>query len=397
MLPLGLLSAAAAFGHSGPHDFTPFEDHVLPAWLARFTVDFNAGSFSYDPQPGAAPELYGSVDVIHVLASVGALDAHLTEAMRDAWKAQIDAHQTLAGGFYSYLSKNSKYHAMGEATASLALLRRQPLHNNSAYEAFASPPNGPAQWQKWYDELYFNNGTDAFPNKTGCGTSIHGCGQVIGSIPATLAYTTGGAHSTFIKWWSSWLASRTNATTGTLLPLFSKPQDFLDSLGGGMATHGIQLGIAQDAALYPFELARPRALFDFALGLQNKSSGVWLEPKEYEPPPQGKGEQYPATSRDAPLGSISLDGIFQVVRSMEQLVRHDASLNASLFPAAESACDLLLATSAEQLKDKSHTLRKYGGNSHGLANVIATVGECARAFPHLVTTRRKWSCCARYV
>eukprot|EP00966_Prymnesium_polylepis_P063509 1473209-Prymnesium_polylepis.1 len=46
----------------------------------------------------------------------------------------------------------------------------------------------------FFDELYFNNGTDAFPPKEGCGTSIHGCGQVIGSMPATLAYTTGAAH-----------------------------------------------------------------------------------------------------------------------------------------------------------------------------------------------------------
>tara|TARA_B110000208_G_C11623710_1_gene378201 strand:+ start:60 stop:860 length:801 start_codon:yes stop_codon:yes gene_type:complete len=228
----------------GRHDLTPFEDTVLPAWLDRFTVNYARGEFAYeattsggDHHRGAA-SLYGSIDVIHTLASVGALDVNLTDVMRDAWKTTIDSHQNVSGGFYSYISKNSKYHAQGEATASLALLRREPLHNNSVYEAFASSPNGPHEWQKWYDSMYYDNATNAFPNKTGCGSSIHGCGQVIGSIPATLAYTTRGVHAPFILWWHSWLASRTNVTTGTLLPKYATREDFYDSLGGGMATHG---------------------------------------------------------------------------------------------------------------------------------------------------------------
>eukprot|EP00966_Prymnesium_polylepis_P012157 279200-Prymnesium_polylepis.1 len=48
---------------------------------------------------------------------------------------------------------------MGEATASLALLGQFPHLNNSVYASFASKPNGPAQWQMFFDELYFNNGT----------------------------------------------------------------------------------------------------------------------------------------------------------------------------------------------------------------------------------------------
>jgi len=157
---------------------------------------------------------------------------------------------------------------------------------------------------------------------------------------------------------------------------------------------GIELGIAQDAARYPFELAAPAALFNFALSLQNKTSGVWLEPKDYGP---GGKHPFPKTNKDAPLGSITLDGIFQIVRSFEQLVRHTPSLNETLYPKAEAACDLLVATSVEQLTDKNHTLSRYAANSHGLANVVASVGECARAFPHLVRTRRTWTCCARYV
>ena len=66
-------------------------------------------------------------------------------------------------------------------------------------------------------------------------------------------------------------------------------------------------------------------------------------------------------------------------------------------PAVRAACDTLLATSARQLANRSWTLAKYGGDSHGLPNVLAAVGECARAYPELVKSRRPWGCCARYV
>ena len=41
--------------------------------IFHFKVDYNAGKFSYMPQP-APPTLYGSIDVIHVLASTGILE-----------------------------------------------------------------------------------------------------------------------------------------------------------------------------------------------------------------------------------------------------------------------------------------------------------------------------------
>jgi len=363
----------------GVHDFTLFESEVLPAWLSRFTVDYEKGQFSYD-KGRARSSLYGTIYVINNLATTGRL-SELTEADRDQWASQIDSFQN-AEGWYNQSSGNSKYHAMGEATAALALLQRYPRYNNSEYESFAEA--GEATWRVFYDGLYWNNGSGARPEKDGCGSSIHGCGQVIGSYPSVLAYTTGTKHAAFIHWWSNWLAEMTNSSTGTLLPKHSVPQDFYDSLGGGMATHGIQLGVAAgDPKDYPFELAAPAALFDFALSLQNKTNGVWIEAK------------HPITAGELPsLGSITLDGIFQAVRSSEQLIRAGRQGKQE---EVRHACDLLLATSAQQLSNMTLTLMKYGGNSHSLPNVLAAVGECARAFPHLVKTARKWSCCARYV
>ena len=95
------------------------------------------------------------------------------------------------------------------------------------------------------------------------------------------------------------------------------------------------------------------------------------------------------------IGSMSLDDMFQTVRAAEQLER--AGAGAGAMAAAQYACDLLLATSAEQLSDRDNVLKKWGRKSHDIANVLAAVGECARAFPSLVRTRRPWGCCARYV
>ena len=385
-------AAAAAAPPLPPYDFTVFEDEVLPAWLARFTLSWARGQFSYDrivddddnkTQP-PTPSLYGSVDVIHVLATTGALAAGplvLNGSLRDAWAAELSRHQNSSSGFYDPgPSGHSVYHAMGEATAALALLGRRARYNNSAYGALASeayPGEGPPRWQRFFDSLYFNNCTGVRPGgKPGCGKSIHGCGQVIGSYPAVLAYTTGGEHAAFIRWWSGWLAARTSRETGTLCPRNGSVGDLYDSLGGGMATHGIQLGIAAGApALYPFELAAPQQLLAFSLSLQR---------------PDGAFDKPPG----AALGSLTLDGIFQAVRASEQLQRH--GLPAAV-PAVQAACGRVLALSAAQLNNGSYALAHWGQASHDIANVVAAVGECARAFPQLVRTRRPWGCCARYV
>lgn len=174
---------------------------MLPAWLSLFTVDWGAGQFSYEAKRADGkprkPALYGSVDTIHVLATTGLL-GNLSSSMRDKWAAQIDSYQQ-PDGFYHHESTNSKYHAMGEATASLALLGRFPKYNNSDYEAFAE--SGPAEWKSLYDSLFWNNGSGILPGRDGCGSSIHGCGQIIGSYPSVLAYTTGSKHAAFIEWW----------------------------------------------------------------------------------------------------------------------------------------------------------------------------------------------------
>jgi len=57
-----------------------------------------------------------------------------------------------------------------------------------------------------------------------------------------LTWTSGAAHLGFLQWWDRWLANRTDASRGVICPTVgSRDADFA-CLGGGMATHGIELG-----------------------------------------------------------------------------------------------------------------------------------------------------------
>lgn len=92
---------------SEPIDFTTFETTVLPLWIKRFTVDYDAGLFSFTPvnvrcakdSPqehncvhSKAADLYGSADMIHVLSAVGLLD-NLTTTQKSSWAASVDSFQ----------------------------------------------------------------------------------------------------------------------------------------------------------------------------------------------------------------------------------------------------------------------------------------------------------------
>lgn len=346
------------------YDFTFFEEKLLPKWLDRFSVNYAKGQFSF--MPDAVPALYGTIDVVHVLATVGQLD-HLSETFKDAWSAQMNSFQNATTGFYidkaEYTTPGTQpYHAAGEATASLALLGRSPRFNNSMYIALAR--KGPAEWQAFFDSFYHGTSTERAGLYCKSKSGIHACGQVIGSIPSVLAYTTGKDHAEFIRWWAGWIAERTDKQTGTLCPAENR-QTWFDCLGGGMATHGIQLGLQKSG--YNFPLSDPHALLNFSLGLQG-SNGTW----------RGK------------IGSLSLDGIFQASRSSLQLQR-------SRWAEVRRACSLLLNISAAQLNDEVTVQKTLWNNSHALPNALAAVAECAQLFPHMVRTLRPWTCCARYV
>ena len=347
---------------TGPFNFSLFETVVLPRWLKAFTLDFEAGAFSYynkSAQPTPSSALYGTVDVIHVLASVGRL-AHFSDTKRDAWASTIHSFQIPDSGFYKvgpHAPGHQPYHGAGEATAALALLSRQPRYNNTVYMALAQA--SPTEWAAFFEPLY--NGSVCYSKSLG-GNNIHSCGQIIGSVPAVLAYTTGNTFSSFFTWWSSWVANRTTKTLGVLCPVSNSTHALYECLGGGMATHGIQLGLGLG-----LKLSDPQALLEFALRMQD-DDGLW----------------------DSDPASMSLDGIFQVTRSSLQLGR-------ARWGEVKTSCTKLLATQEKLLNSVDRVMKTLGNTTHDIANVVANVAECAQQFPDLVFTLRPWRCCARYV
>ena len=78
---------------------------------------------------------------------------------------------------------------------------------------------------------------------------------------------------------------------------------------------------------------------------------------------------------------MSLDGIFQAVRSSLELGR-------AQWDRVRGACQKLLAHQAPLLNNKTHVLTAFSKDSHTLPNILANVAECAQAFPELVRTTR---------
>lgn len=346
-------------------NFTLFETVVLPAWIELFTLDFNSGAFSYH-QRSNEPDLFGTIDVTHVLSSTGVLQ-EFDDGLRDAWKATIDAYQDPSGFYHTpsvHHKKTSSLHwCAGEATASLALLERFPKLNNSNYTALAS--GNASSWTSFFGPLV---AADGLCYKPSLGTSdFHACGKIFGAPAAVLAYTAGHTFDVFFRWWVDYLANVTDTRLGVVCPQHNSTSALFSCLGGGMATHGIQLGL--NLGDFASKLAYPTQLLDFAAGLQNPDDGTF----------------------DSDPGSMTLDGIFQITRPGLQLgVLHTD-------PRIRTACERLMKTQERTLNNRTHVLGNWANNSHQLPNIVAAVAECASKFPDLVITQRQWSCCARYV
>ncbi|KAH8082118.1 hypothetical protein JL720_8645 [Aureococcus anophagefferens] len=237
-------------------DLRPFERVVLPLWLETFALNESRGEFRFRPAQQFG-SLYGVVDAAHLLASVGRL-GDLTDARRDAWKAEIDSYQVDAATTPVVGAPGwQPWHSSASAAAALALLDRRPGAPTDRCQQLAA--GGAEAWRAEMDPLY----DDAcYSDKLG-GNNIHRCGQRIGSCAAILGYAD--ASQPFLAWWRNWLVEKTDAATGVLCPAHI-PR--IQCVGGAMPTRGVELGFSN--ASQPFA----REVLDLTLGLQ-ASQGAW--------------------------------------------------------------------------------------------------------------------------
>lgn len=347
------------------YDLRPFETSILTEWFELFTIDWKNGIFSLLPNSSTS-DLYGSLDVLHVLSTCGQLD-RLSKAAQGAWKRTIDSYQDEWTGEYATSDADpgrQPYHSAALAAASLALIEQRPAYVNRDFEAILAYPE---MWPSTFDPLLLS----ACYSRKLKGNNIHECGQQIGAYPATLISFDKGAESfsNFLDWWVQWLTNNTDLEFGVLCPIANTTLARDECIGGAMPTYGVMLSLDQR-----YVLPYPNQSLTFALEVQRETGGVWSDD--------------PDSSK---LGSLTLDGIFQVTRSALQL-----GTPASLQD-AQASCVTLLEIAVPQLSNSTRLFSTYATSSHILPNVVAAVAECAQTFPNLVRTTRPWSCCARFV
>ena len=353
------------------YDLRPFETEVLPAWIEKFVIDWDAGIFSYD---GRRPALYGTLDAVHVVTTCG---LNTTEN----WVAAITSKQKRDGWFDVGRDAPGKqpYHGAASAIAALRLLGAEPLFKNVDLENFAKNKH---LWPATFDPLYYS---ECLSKKLNGSNNIHSCGQIIGAYPVILS-----EHKEFIDWWRQWIFNKTDPTIGVLCPDKSSTLHRIECIGGAMPTHGVELGLGIVESL-PY----PRELFNFALDVQNESGGAWSD------------------TLPTDLGSLTLDGIFQVVNALASLPSSSSSSHqrrrrapsrrrrlvddVSYYDRALESCRTLLDIAVPQLNSKDRVLTTYSNTSHNLPNILSAVAVCATFSDLHLTTLRPWSCCPAYV
>ncbi|EGD73090.1 hypothetical protein PTSG_04804 [Salpingoeca rosetta] len=347
-------------------DVRPFETTALPLWLKAHTTSSHnctgdpcacRGEFGFNTKDQHTT-LYGSADVAHLLQFVGQLSECTPQQIED-WATTIQGFQNTTG-FYEltpgeFTTGFQPWHSTGYAASALALLGAAPRYRNQVYHEFA---NNTKEWLPTYEALLH-----AFPS-AGC-DSVHSCAHKMVAIPAVLALESGTKSEPvldFLNWWFVWLTENMDPTTGTLCPPLQRDIHGPGvCLGAGAAVHFL-LNFQQR---YPWPYAEQ--LWPFARSLQ-QDNGFW----------------------SAPTSWLNLDGIFQMTRSP-----WDTPLNNT--QGTRAACVKFATAAAALLNDKSTILSPPLINStHFLPGLTGALGECERAFPGMLCSHRKWSCCAPF-
>mmetsp|Transcript_13892 Transcript_13892/g.20848 ORF Transcript_13892/g.20848 Transcript_13892/m.20848 type:complete len:347 (+) Transcript_13892:25-1065(+) len=344
------------------YNLLPFELIVLPLWLDRFVINKTEGLFSYNPW-SQEDELYGSLDVVHVFYATGRLS---TEKNKLIWAQKIQNYQNTSGWFLPKNSNNAPgwqpWHGSASATTTLKLLDTVPKHQNLYVQALAKS-NNTKQWSAEFDPLY----DSACYKQKLAGNNIHKCGQRIGSYPAILQ----GENKPILSWWIDWLKNKTDPQLGVLCPVQNSTYALIECIGGAQPTHGVEIGLGLITTL-PYV----RALLEFTLNVQNMTGGTWSDSDDF-----------------TQLGSLSLDGIFQVTTAALQLnTTQDLLL-------AENSCRSFLDIAVPQLNEPEIVFSRYTNTSHDLPNIVLAVAQCLQTFRTTLeaVTLNQWQCCPVYV
>lgn len=346
------LAAALADPSQPPFDLRPFEDTILPAWLAQFKLPDNIGSYAFDAGSNTST-VYGSVGVVHALSVLQQLN--LTAQEIQEWGAHIDTFENASTGFYRLTAAEENttgyqpWHSAGWSMAALRILGRRALY-----------PPAFAQEVALGNETLWN--ATFWPLFTSASIGIWSLSHKIAAIPTTLMMNDphwATTYAPFFTWFWDFLAQYSSPAFGYwCLPANPAPPSCM-CLGG--AFH-----ISFTLGCGGVPLPNPAAFLNTTLALQNPTTGLW------------NGDRLP--------GYIDQDGVWVSIRASLQLGQ-------ARWQEVEAMCTAYVRTTAAVLNNATLMLGKHsalGGIVHNLPGLVTPVAECARWFPALTVTRRPW-------
>lgn len=349
-----VVALALCAAHAEPFDFTVFEDNLLGQWLSLFRVPAQGpGAFAYVPG-GSNSGVYGTADVVHVLAVTQQLN--LTDAEKQQWGQHIDSFQNASTGFYALQSVEAgagyqPWHAAGFATSALRILGQQPAYPPLFAQAIAL--GNESVWTEAIASLFTANET------------IWAMSHKAAAVPDVLIMTDPEYNTKYGPFFT-WLWEFFNATNAQspgeyyfCLPPNIPPPTSCDCLGGAF-----HVGFTLHCGQQP--LPGAAQMLDITLKMQNPQTGLW------------NGDKTPSY--------MDLDGVWVTTRTSVQLGN-------ARWPEVQTMCQRFLGAAHAVLTNASVLLSpqtEYAGIVHTLAGVVTGVAECAKWFPDLLVTRRPW-------
>jgi hypothetical protein len=184
-----------------------YEFDGLYAQLEDYFVRYHDPEFPYDPydmrghfslQPGKAQDLYGSIDMVYVLYTLGELDERTTKEGRQEWVSVIQSYQDPQTGWIGKGNEamHFKAHSTAYATGALTLLGAKPLYpfhwKNEIIESRQST-------EKWLNGIWWD---------------LVWVGSHSGGGMASALEMTGEAPDEWFDWYLDWLEKEVNPETG---------------------------------------------------------------------------------------------------------------------------------------------------------------------------------------
>jgi len=341
---LGAVILMPLLAQAGPKDkyrLEIFYRQVDP-WIYQHTDPRNQKNFNpknltghYSFQAGGREDLYGSIDVVYLIFSLGELKDRTTPGSRAEWAKAIQQYQDPETGWFSRGNEafHFKSHATAYAVSALKLLGAKPLYPLTSAQKLTGSKEAT---EKWLSSILWD---------------YVWVGSHQGGGIASALQITGEADENFFENYFSWLEQRVNPATGLwqlgIRNKFSTKPIKME-MGGAPHFWWIYWHAGRD-------LPYPEKIIDTCLSLQ-LANGLWDDQ-------QKKGIYRPYC--------INLDAIWSINRARRQLLKNGKSYREDeIYLAFERALD----QSVKSLNQPDSLFILYP-KTHQLPGAVAGMAE----------------------